>query len=148
MEFTNTVTIEREPAEVFAFLSDFENLPRWNYALDRTQRLDAGPIGVGAQYLQTRTVPKAAVEKFVVIEHDPDRLVAIRGTLGPFEATSRYLLEPVGAATRLTNTMQLERPGALQLVASLAGPRVRSAVAENLGVLKELLERGADRSPA
>ena len=52
MEFTNTVTIEREPAEVFAFLSDFENLPRWNYALDRTQRVDASAADVRAMPLR------------------------------------------------------------------------------------------------
>ncbi len=146
MEFTNTVMIERGPADVFAFLSHFENLPRWNYALDRTERLDAGPVGVGAQYVQTRTIPRHAVERFVVIEHHPDRLVAIRGTLGPFEAMSRYRLEPVGKATRVTNTMQLERPGVLQLMADLAAPRVRAAVAENLVLLKELLEHNADQS--
>jgi hypothetical protein len=148
MEFTRTVTIRRGPADVFAFLSDFENLPRWNYALDRTQRVDTGPVGVGARYVQTRTIPRPAVERFEVIEHDPDRLVAIRGTLGPFEAISSYRLEPVGEATRLTNIMQLERPGVVQLMVNLAGPRVRAAVAENLAVLKELLEYGADRAPA
>lgn len=148
MEFTNTVTIERGPADVFAFLSHFENLPRWNYALDRTQRVDTGPVGVGAHYVQTRTIPRPAVERFEVIEHNPHRLVAVRGTLGSFEAISSYRLEPVRDATRLSNTMKLERPGPLQLVANLAGPRVRAAVAENLVVLKELLERGADQSPA
>lgn len=51
----------------------------------------------------------------------------------------------MGEATLLTNSMRLERPGILPL-ATLAGPRVRSAVAENLRVLKELLELGADRS--
>ena len=32
MKFTNTVTINRQPAEVFAFLAHFENVPLWNYA--------------------------------------------------------------------------------------------------------------------
>jgi len=148
MEFINTVTIDRRPEDVFAFLTHFENLPRWNYALDRTERVGTGPVGIGTQYVQTRTVPRPAVERFEVIEHRPDRAVAIRGILGPFEAISRYRLDAVGDATRLTNTMQLERPGAFQLVTNLAGPRFRAAVAENLVVLKELLERGADRSSA
>ncbi|MFD2079428.1 Carbon monoxide dehydrogenase subunit G [Actinopolymorpha cephalotaxi] len=145
MEFSNTVRIERRPEDVFAFLSHFENLPRWNYALDRTERVGTGPVGVGAQYVQARTVPRSAVERFEVVEHRPDRAVAIRGLLGPFDTTSSYRLEPVGEATLLTNSMRLERPGILPL-ATLAGPRVRSAVAENLRVLKELLELGADRS--
>jgi len=148
MEFSNTVTIDRRPEDVFAFLTHFENLPRWTTPLDPTERVETGPVGVGAQYLQTRIVPRPAVERFEVIEHRPERAVAIRGTLGPFEAISSYRLDTVGDGTRLTNTMQLEKPGAVQLVANLAGPRVRAAVAENLVVLKELLERGADRSSA
>ncbi len=146
MEFRNTVAINRRPEDVFAFLSHFENLPRWNYALDRTERVGAGPVGIGTRYVQTRTVPRAAVERFEVIEHRPDQAVAIRGTLGPFEAISSYRLDAVGDSTRLTNTVYLERSGPLHLGVSLAGPRVRSAVAENLHVLKELLERHADRS--
>ncbi len=147
MEFSNTVRIERRPADVFAFLSHFENLPRWNYALDRTERVGTGPVGVGTRFVQTRTVPRSAVEEFEVIEHRPDQLVAIRGRLGPFETTSTYRLDAVGGATRLTNSMRLERPGVLPL-AALAGPRVRVAVAENLAVLRELLELGADRPSA
>ena len=31
LEFENTVYIDRPVDEVFAFLSDFENIPKWNY---------------------------------------------------------------------------------------------------------------------
>jgi len=36
MDFANTVTIERPEQEVFAFLADFENVPKWNYAIVET----------------------------------------------------------------------------------------------------------------
>jgi uncharacterized membrane protein len=31
LEFENTILIDRPTDEVFAFLSDFENIPKWNY---------------------------------------------------------------------------------------------------------------------
>src|SRR5437867_761820 len=31
MEFANTVTIERSAQDVFQFLADFQNIPKWNY---------------------------------------------------------------------------------------------------------------------
>ena len=34
--FQNTVTIARPVGEVFAFLADLRNIPRWNYALAHT----------------------------------------------------------------------------------------------------------------
>ena len=34
--FQNTVTIARPVGEVFAFLADLRNIPRWNYPIART----------------------------------------------------------------------------------------------------------------
>jgi uncharacterized protein YndB with AHSA1/START domain len=141
VNFSNTVTIQRPCAEVFAFLADFENLPRWNYAISRTQKLSDGPVGVGTRYLQARTLPTPSEQTFEVSEYQPDRRVSVTGTFGPFPGRVTYELEPVGDATRLTNTMDLEPTGLLRLAAPLATTRVKAAVAQNLHTLKELLER-------
>jgi hypothetical protein len=45
----------------------------------------------------------------------------------------------------LTNTVELEPEGALRLVGSLVGNRIKQAVAENLNQLKSLLEAGLDQ---
>ena len=48
--------------------------------------------------------------------------------------------------TRLTNEVNLEpTSGVLRLVAPLAVPRVKAAVAQNLGKLKQVLEGGGRR---
>jgi uncharacterized protein YndB with AHSA1/START domain len=141
MKFANTVTIARSPAEVFAFLAQFENIPRWNYAITETRKLSTGPVGVGSRYVQSRTVPTRGEESFEVTEYSPDRTLSIEGTIGPFGARLTYVLEPVGTATLLTNSVDLEPSGLFRLAAPLAVPRVKTAVADNLGVLKRLLER-------
>jgi uncharacterized protein YndB with AHSA1/START domain len=140
MDFDNAVTINRPTAEVFTFLSDFENVPLWNYAIGKTRRTDTGPLGVGARYAQVRTVPTHSSEAFEVTEFRPDQLIAIRGTLGPFRAGSSYRLEDIDGRTLLTNSIRLEATGVRRLAAALAGSQARSAVAANLGVLKQLLE--------
>jgi uncharacterized protein YndB with AHSA1/START domain len=142
MKVTNTITINRRPAEVFAFLADFENVPRWNYAISETRKIAGGPVGVGSRFRQTRTLPTRSEETFAVTEFEPDRRLSIQGTLGPFQGEITYLLEPAGNATALTNTMNLQPSGPLRLVAPLAASRVKSAVAANLDVLKQTLERG------
>ncbi|MFE7529296.1 SRPBCC family protein [Kitasatospora sp. NPDC057542] len=38
MQLENTLTISAPADEVFAYLARPENLPRWNYALDRTEQ--------------------------------------------------------------------------------------------------------------
>lgn len=143
MQISNTVRIDRHRREVFAFLSHFENLPLWNHAIRHTHEVGTGRVGVGARYVQARTTPTPTVETFEVTRHDPERAVAIRGTLGPFRAESTYLLEAYGDTTVLTNVMELEPSGVPPLAASLARGRIERAVARNLQALKQILEHGA-----
>jgi uncharacterized protein YndB with AHSA1/START domain len=140
MHFANSITIRRPPAEVFAYLATFENIPRWNYAIAATRRTSAGPIGVGATYRQHRTVPRPADESFEVVEFEPNRRLAIQGDLGPLHGTLRYELEAVPEGTRLTNEADLSGSGLAAIVAPLAASQIREAVGANLGELRAILE--------
>jgi uncharacterized protein YndB with AHSA1/START domain len=143
MKFTNIITINRAPADVFGFLARFENVPLWNYAISETRKITDGPVQVGSRYRQTRTLPTRSEETFEVTEVEPDRRLSIQGVLGPFRGEATYLLESAGTGTALTNTMNLQPSGPLRLVAPLAASRVKSAVAANLDTLKQILEPGA-----
>jgi len=140
MHFENTLTIRRPPHEVFEYLAAFENVPRWNYAIVETHKTSEGPVGVGATYDQTRSIPSPAEETFTVTEFDPDHRLTINGDLGPFEGTLSYELESVPEGTQLTNRADLERKGFAKVAAPLLGRRVGDAVATNLQKLKEILE--------
>ncbi len=138
MRFVNTITIDRAPGDVFAYLAQFENLPRWNYAIAETRKVTDGPVGVGARYVQLRTIPSRSEETFEVVDFESDRRLAIRGGFGPFSGDAAYELD---GATVLTNTFDLHASGPLNLVTPLLGRQVKSAVAANLDVLKQILER-------
>jgi hypothetical protein len=139
--FENTVTIQRPAGEVFAFLADFENIPMWNYAIDETHKTSPGPVSVGTRYRQTRTVPGRSVEGFDVTVFEPASRLAIQGQIGPFRATISYQLEAADGATKLVNNVELNAPQAMpRLLAPFATPRIKAAVAQNLGELKLLLE--------
>jgi hypothetical protein len=75
-----------------------------------------------------------------ITTYDPPRQLEIRGQLGPFASRLVYALEAIPAGTRVTNTVELELRGPGRLLGRVAVPRVREAVAANLGRLKELLE--------
>ena len=139
--FQNTVTIAQPTEEVFVFLADFSNIPACNYAIARTVQTSPGPATVGATYRQTRTIPRHTEEAFEVTDFTPPSRLAIQGRIGPFNASSSYLLEPTVGGTRLTNDVELEPASSLlRPFGSLAIPRVKTAVARNLGTLKQLLE--------
>jgi len=139
--FRNTVTIDRPAEDVFAYLADFGNIPAWNYAIERTVPVSPGPARVGATYRQTRTIPRRSEEGFQVTEFEPPSRLAIKGDIGPFDASSSYLVEPTATGTRLTNEIELQPTSALMRpLAPVAVPRVKAAVARNLNTLKQILE--------
>jgi uncharacterized protein YndB with AHSA1/START domain len=139
--FENTVIIRRPTAEVFAFLADFENVPRWNYAISETHKVSQGPVGVGTVYQQVRSVPSRSEEGFEVTAYNPPRQLEIQGQLGPFPSRLAYALDAVPEGTRVTNSVELELRGPGRLLGRVALPRVRDAVDANLQKLKELLEQ-------
>jgi carbon monoxide dehydrogenase subunit G len=144
MEFSNTITIERSPHDVFEFLSDLENVPKWNYAIVETRKTSDGPVRLGTIYWQVRTLPSRSEEILQVTELEPDRRLTVHGGLGPFEATLTYELEDVRGSTRLTNKADLEARGIKRLAAPIVSGRVREAVGANLETLKQLLEGKGD----
>jgi Polyketide cyclase / dehydrase and lipid transport len=68
MHFANSVTIRRPPSEVFAFLVDPANIPKWNYAIDSARQVSPGPVGVGTRIQQTRSVPRPTTEELMITE--------------------------------------------------------------------------------
>lgn len=140
MKFTNTVTIDRPREEVFAFLADLENLPRWNYAISETRRVTAGPVRVGSRYHQVRTVPEYREETLEVVELEEGERLTVMGTLNTLPSRLGYVLRSARGTTVLTNEVELSVPGPLSLLSPIATRRFRSAVAANLEVLKQILE--------
>jgi len=118
-----------------------ENLPQWNYAIRETRKVTTGPIDVGSRYLQIRTIPAYREERLEVIEFNPGRRLTIRGSLNSYPARISYTPRPVGSATTVINTVDLQPPRPLSLLASIATHRIKAAVAAILDVLKRTLER-------
>ena len=139
LEFENTIRIDRPVEEVFAFLSDFENIPKWNYYVLEVRQLSEGSIGVGTTYHQVR---KSDQQDLRIIEFEPGHTVAVK-TLPQSspDLEMRFTLYEEGNTTRVRDEWKLNT-GRPAIFERLARGRVKSAVAENLAKLKELLEEG------
>lgn len=144
ISFTNTIRIDRPVDEVYAYLSDLEHTPEWNWAITETVKATPGPIGVGTRYRQTRSVPQPATEMLEITALKANRHIEVRGTLARFPASLTYRLDRRIGGTELTNTVDLEANGPLRLIESALGSRIKRAVADNLSQLKNLLEARED----
>ena len=141
IEFKHSINIKRPINEVFAFLSDFENIPKWNYYVLQARKISKGAVGVGTTYHQMR---KTDEQRFQITEFELNLKVAVK-TLpeSSLQFERRFTLQTEGGTTLIIDEWEELVTGKPAFIEKLAAGRVKSAVAENLGKLKELLETGS-----
>lgn len=136
MEIYNEIIINRPIEEVFNFLSDFENLPKWNYYVVKVSKTTEGPVATGTVFHQVR---KTDAQDFKIIAFDFPKVVAIE-TLPPERyLMMRFNLSAQGAHTKVEDAWQVKIP---RVVGWFAKKKIQPAVMENLQKLKTLLETG------
>ena len=139
MKFQNIIEIQAPTNDVFEFVSDMRNMPKWNYFVTRVTQEKGGGPERGARYYQTR---KTDSQRYEMIHYEPGQSLSIKSMPGSSHTFERHLrFESVANGTRLIDEMTL-RTGFPGILERLAVGRIRRAVAENLGKLKELLEHG------
>lgn len=149
MSFQLSLDIAAPASAVFDFVADFTTMPRWYSAVKRVERLGS-TTGPGARYEVHRQLPDGPARNEVeVTSCESGREVTFTSLSGPTPFVYRYLVEPDSDATRLTLQGAISGAG-LTGPATLLGPPAerlfQRGMRDNLGVLKELLERqGAAR---
>jgi uncharacterized membrane protein len=139
LEFENAVRIDRPIEDVFAFLADFENIPKWNYYVVDVKKISHGPVSVGSRYHQVR---KTDEQTFRLISFEPGRLIEAKTEPGSLpQLEMRFVVQPEEGKTLLRDQWKLAT-GKPAILEKLAARSIKSAVAENLGKLKQLLENG------
>jgi uncharacterized protein YndB with AHSA1/START domain len=138
-------SIRRPVAEVFAFVTDVANFPRWSGDLVKESRQTSpGPIGQGATFAQTNQfLGRPFATQFEVIEYEPDRKFCVQNTVRGFVFVGCYLFEEEAGGTRLTNAAELDVSGFFSLMGAMLIQQIRRQTETNLANLKALLESGA-----
>jgi uncharacterized membrane protein len=143
-----SVHIERPPDEVFAFVGDAANNPRWRSNAVRTEWLDDGPMRVGRVGRQvSRVLGREWAVEAEVVEWDPPRMVVWRTVQGPIDVRSRFRVESDGTGSRLTIGAEGGFTGPLgPLLTRLAVPKMVKDAESDLRKLRAFLEAGGDRA--
>jgi uncharacterized membrane protein len=140
------VVIGRSAEDVFAYVSDQTNAPRWQDGLLEVRRTTDGPIGIGTRHTFVRTFMGRRMEgSNEYTQWEPNRVVAFRATSGPVGLDASYAVEPAGTnRARLTSRLEMRAPGLLRLAEPLMAARLRRDVETNLANVKDLLEANAE----
>jgi carbon monoxide dehydrogenase subunit G len=106
---TETTTLPRPADEVFRYLADFGNLAEWDPMFDRSERLDDGPLGVGARFRVVGTVAGSELTlDLEVVEYDPAGRVVLHGTGDGLRTREDLQVTPSGQGSEVTYTSEFE----------------------------------------
>ncbi len=136
-----TVEIDRPIAEVFVFVSQVDNFPRWQPSLREVRRHAKGALRVGSEVTEVRRFLGREMETtWTCTEHEPSHRSSIEDGEGPVPFKGTFELEALGDRTRFTWTVETPGPRAIKVPGAIVGRMVRRELATNCERLKELLE--------
>lgn len=136
------VTIARPVEDVFAVLSDVENVPRWSSNTVEEKLITPGPLRVGSRRRAViRTVGgRTMVNEAEMVELEPNRRMVVELVDPPIPTRIDIGFASVDAATRLDWTATFSPRGVLRLIGPPLALFYRWAFQKDLDRLKRLME--------
>lgn len=147
MQFELSITINRPPADVFAFLRDKERFDREEKSsvliLEKTT---PGPAGVGTRHREVVQMLPFIQGDFlsVITRFDPDERLEEDFAGAGMKGHLTYLFEPIGDGTRLVQKETLIPLGMLKLLGPVIKVTLGRALEKRLGDIKQILESAAN----
>jgi uncharacterized protein YndB with AHSA1/START domain len=143
MEFETSVRIERPVEEVFDYVSDPRNFPRWNSAVQAVG-MTSGEGEPGSTYAMERDLPGGPAQNDLeIVDRERPTAFTIRTTTGPTPFVYRYSFNSEDAATLVTLAASVELSGIAGRLGPLGARVVRRGVDANFATLKQILEANA-----
>lgn len=144
--FRLTVEIQRPATDVYAFVAEPRNMPRWYDAVERVTKLTPASPSEAASYRITRSLPGGRVDNVVEVEATEDLAVNYESREGPTPFRYRYTIDADGTGTRLTLNADISStglPGPLARLDGVATRAFKRGMQHNLERLKHLVESNA-----
>ncbi len=145
--FRVTININRPTTDVFAFVAEPRNMPRWYEAVERVAEVTARTPTQAASYQITRSLPGGRADNIVeVSESTPNLTVTFESREGPTPFRYRYAIEPNGDGSLRTLDADISSaglPGPLAYLDAVATRAFKQGMRHNLEGLKHLVESNA-----
>lgn len=137
-----STVINRPAADVFAFVANFENHPKWETDFQEVKQLTSTSGGIGTTYQCLLKFPgQTATSKFEITEYVLNHKIAYVGEpAGPATPKGSFLFEPVEGGTKITSLPSPEFRGFFRLLEPMMADYIRKNNVAHLSNLKRLLE--------
>lgn len=136
-----SVSIDRAPEEVFAFVFDPANTAQWQEGVVLAEFTSEGPLDLGSTWRNVSKVMGREIDnQFEVTVYDPPHQLCYKSTSGPFQIEACGTFEPQNGGTLMTFNGKAEVGGFFKLAEGIVRKRMENQFEGNINRLKALLE--------
>ena len=141
INFELSTLVDRPMEDVFTFLSNPLNLPKWQSMIASIQPVTPGVTGLGAKYNVHAALLGRSIDGVMeVIAYEPPTKFGFTNKAGPMEVTVNVTLKPVGTGAKITINAQGNPAGVFKLAEAPLTHQIKSQMEANLARLKSILE--------
>lgn len=143
---SDSIEIAAPVSDVFTFISNVENLPKFQSDVVKSRPLSNEPMRAGMKFEEVVNILGKKVQTVCeVTNYQPTRQFGFRSISSPKIAYGGTVdLEPNGRGTRVTIHAHVELKGWMRIVEPLFKAELKNGVKKELKTLKALLEQRSD----
>jgi len=136
-----SILIYKPVFQVFEYVTDVTNAPKWSGLIESVIYNTGGPVEVGSRGINImKLLWKRAEVGWVITNLVVNKSFAVKSTTGPVNGLYYYRFEGVGAQTKLKLLVEVEPKGLYKTLNPLFSPTVAPQITKDLGSLKAILE--------
>jgi uncharacterized protein YndB with AHSA1/START domain len=141
IQFERSVLIDRPIEEVFSFISDFENEPKWCEEVVETQQTSEGPVEVGSTFIDHVEFMGRTIEStYEILAYERNKSITIETSAGPVPFVATYSFDEDEGVTKLAILAEAEPGGFFKLATPIIRRQLEKQWERNFASLKQLLE--------
>jgi uncharacterized protein YndB with AHSA1/START domain len=134
-------SIARPATDVFAFVADPRNDPRWHTDVLEARLIEGATVDKGSTF-EIKTKPFMGVSGGIVTvkEYDPPSRIVFDVRMGKLEPTTTFTVVLEGQGCLVSRRIDMEPQGLMRVMAPFMGGMMRKRNAMFLANLKRVLE--------
>ena len=133
--------VDKPIKDVFAFIGNPNNMPKWNTTVMGVEQITPGEVGVGTKFKSVGEMMGRRIEgEMQVTAYEPDTKFGVQMNAGPMQVNMMVSFETVGTGTKISLNAQGNPAGFFKLAEPVMAGRVKAMMEENIASLKSQLE--------
>ncbi|MDH4141525.1 MAG: SRPBCC family protein [Chloroflexota bacterium] len=131
--------------EAFAYIADFANSSQWDPGVDTSERIDDGPVGLGARYrLGVRIRDRVAPMEYRITTWEPTSRVVLTGEGSGVSAVDEIQFEKTATGTAIEYTADIRLGGWMRLIQPFVGGAFEKIAKDALDGMQRALDERAE----